>query len=64
MRTPSTTKTFAVYAAASLVLVVVFGVVLAASYRTEARRRGVAEGGPRPCSWPRRPSSPSPTGDP
>ncbi len=37
-------RAFAVYAAVSLVAVVVLGVVLAASYRVEARRRGVAEG--------------------
>jgi diguanylate cyclase len=44
MRTHSLTKTFAVYAVASLVMVTVFGFLLAASYRTEARHRGVAEG--------------------
>jgi diguanylate cyclase (GGDEF)-like protein len=37
-------RMFAVYAAASLVIVVALGFALAASYRTEARHRGVAEG--------------------
>ena len=37
-------RMFAIYAAASLVIVVALGFALAASYRTEARHRGVAEG--------------------
>ena len=46
-RTPSphsATRLFAVYAAVSLVPVVVLGLVLASSYRAEAGRRGLAEG--------------------
>ena len=46
-RTPtahSATRLFAVYAAVSLVPVVVLGLVLAGSYRSEATRRGLAEG--------------------
>jgi diguanylate cyclase (GGDEF)-like protein len=38
------TRMFAIYAAASLVIVAGLGFALAASYRTEARHRGVAEG--------------------
>jgi diguanylate cyclase (GGDEF)-like protein len=40
----SAASLFAVYATASLVLVVLLGVVLAASYRSEAERRGLVEG--------------------
>lgn len=40
----SATRLFATYAAISLVPVLVLGVALAASYRTEARQRGVAVG--------------------
>src|SRR5438105_7194731 len=40
----STPRLFLTYAAISLVPVLALGVVLAASYRVEARRRGVAEG--------------------
>ncbi|HXQ62784.1 MAG TPA: bifunctional diguanylate cyclase/phosphodiesterase [Acidimicrobiales bacterium] len=38
------TRTFAVYALSSIVVVAALGFALAASYRTEARHRGVAEG--------------------
>ncbi|MDQ1372788.1 MAG: hypothetical protein QOJ09_126, partial [Actinomycetota bacterium] len=40
----STVRVFGTYAALSLVPVVVLGLVLAGSYRVEARRRGLAEG--------------------
>jgi diguanylate cyclase (GGDEF)-like protein len=40
----SAASLFAAYAAASLVLVVLLGVILASSYRAEAERRGIAEG--------------------
>ena len=40
----STPRLFATYAAITLVPVLILGVVLAASYRTEARARGVAQG--------------------
>ncbi len=43
-RTRSTTRTFAIYAGSSLIMVAALGFALAASYRTEARQRGVAEG--------------------
>jgi len=43
-RTRSLTRTFAIYAASSLLMVAGLGFALAASYRTEARQRGVAEG--------------------
>jgi diguanylate cyclase (GGDEF)-like protein len=38
------TRMFAIYALASVVVVATLGLALAASYRTEARHRGVAEG--------------------
>lgn len=38
------TRMFAIYAAASLVMVAGLGLALAASYQSEARHRGVAEG--------------------
>jgi diguanylate cyclase (GGDEF)-like protein len=38
------TRTFAIYAGSSLIMVAALGFALAASYRTEARQRGVAEG--------------------
>jgi diguanylate cyclase (GGDEF)-like protein len=40
----SLTRTFAVYAASSLLLMAALGIALAFSYRSEARQRGVAEG--------------------
>ena len=43
-RPRSLVRTFAIYAASSLVMVTALGLVLAASYRSEARQRGVAEG--------------------
>jgi diguanylate cyclase (GGDEF)-like protein len=43
-RPRSTSRVFATYALLSLVPVLVLGVALAASYRAEARRRGLAEG--------------------
>jgi len=43
-RTRSMTRTFAIYAGSSLIMVAALGFALAASYRTEARQRGVAEG--------------------
>jgi len=43
-RVGSTAGLFAVYAVASLALVVVLGVVLSSNYRAEAERRGVATG--------------------
>ncbi len=43
-RSRSTTRTFGVYAVSSLVIVAALGFALAASYRTEATHRGVAEG--------------------
>ena len=63
-RARSMARLFATYAVITAVPVVLLGLALAASYRARGQQRGVAEGGPRRCSWPRRRSSPSSTAAP